>query len=514
MLLCCALFGAQQVKVIDLSWSNPTISFLEKHLAEMEKDSPLDGITVRIGGKQMTAFDKTYTPGLGNAWNKRPWSFEAFDTEIKRYKALKFTKFTDNFFYMTTSVVDFDWCSDEDWKTVAANFGVAAKVAKAMGLKGLLVDIEEYGKKFWKYGDDVHPKDISFDDLEDVVFKRGQQWGRAIFAEYPDIVLFMPFCITMGSGASLSISFMNGVLDVIPPTALIYEGNESAGYAAKSPQDYTHMQSVLRRLIKQKIRPENQIKARAQLLLSPAFYLDAHWTHEPKSIYYQNLMPEMEEQGKLNFFIRNFLGAMSEADPYIWVYGEQRCWWKGSPHPRVQGTWDEAKGAEGISHAIRRVKGEESIVVKPEANLAKDPHFTGKGNAWSLWQREQDQKKPIPGSGEIKDGRAVARKCTNGCFNQTIPIKPNTFYLFSVKGGFLHDGGIAGGALCFKSKDNKWLSNSNNLFINFPKHTKEGVCQGYILSPANAGFVSIQCSISSQGNTGEAYFTEVSLTEL
>ena len=29
--------SAPKVKVIDLSWSNPTITFLEKHLAEMEK---------------------------------------------------------------------------------------------------------------------------------------------------------------------------------------------------------------------------------------------------------------------------------------------------------------------------------------------------------------------------------------------------------------------------------------------------------------------------------------------
>ena len=158
-------FSAPKVKVIDLSWSNPTIAFLEQHLAEMEKDSPLDGITIRFAGKTEEVNGVKYGPTSGNAWNKRPWKYELLRDEIQRYKALHFTQFTDNFYYLTTSAMDFDWCSDDDWKNVANNFGVAAKAAREMGLKGLLVDIEEYGKHFWNYGDDVHPKDISFDDL-------------------------------------------------------------------------------------------------------------------------------------------------------------------------------------------------------------------------------------------------------------------------------------------------------------------------------------------------------------
>ena len=434
LFLCLALQAANRVKFIDLSWSNPTIPFLEAHLADMEKDSPLDGITIRFEGHTQEINGVKHAPRSGNAWNKMPWKYELLQDEIARYKALRFTQFTDNFFYMTTSSMDFDWCSDDDWKTVANNFGIAASAAKEMGLKGLLVDIEEYGKRFWHYGDDVHPKDITYHDLCDVVFRRGQQWGNAIFGAYPDIIIFMPYALSMRN-APLAAPFMNGVIDVIPPTALIYDGCENQGYRAKSPLEYGRIQNSLRKFIRLDIAEKNRIKARAHLILSPAFYLDAHWPSSKSSIYYQALLPELEEAGAVRFLMRNLLGAMEEAEPYIWLYGEKRSWWKGSKHSKVEGTWDEAPGAEGLSKALISIKDPQNFTPALGPNLAPDPNFTGDGKHWMLWQWEDDRKLPAPGHCIIGDGKARAFKVRSGCFHQTIPIKPGTFYFYKVKGG-------------------------------------------------------------------------------
>ena len=506
------VFSAPKVKVIDLSWSNPTIAFLEKHLTEMEKDSPLDGLTIRFSGKTEEINGKKHGPTSGNAWNKRPWKYELLQDEIQRYKALHFTQFTDNFYYLTTSIMDFDWCNDDDWKNVANNFGVAARAAHEMGLKGLLVDIEEYGKRFWNYGDDVHPKEISYPELCKVVFKRGQQWGEAIFSAYPNIILFMPYALSMRS-ATLVYPFLNGVIDVMPPTALIYDGCESDGYRAKSPLAYSRIQNGLRKTIRQEVLEKNRPKARAQILLAPAFYLDAHWTAKPTSIYYQALLPEMEEQGKVRFFGRNFLGAMEEAEPYIWVYGEKRCWWKGSTHSKVEGTWDEAPDAQGLSQTIIALKNLQDIKPDPSKNLAPDPLFSGKEKCWSLWQLEDDKKLPAPGYGIIGNGKAIARKVKHGCFHQTIPAKPGVFYIYLVRGGNTGVNGRASASLSFQDASHKWLSHSVNLHMKFPTSDKEETCCGYILSPENAAFVSIQCGVSGQDDTGEIYFTEVILSE-
>ena len=517
-LLATALFlslllqAAPRVKFLDLSWSNPTIPFLEEHLADMEKDSPLDGLTVRITAKPQMIDGKEHTAGSGNSWNKLPWRFELFEEAIRRYQALRFTKFTDNFFYLTTSLMDFDWCNDEDWKNVANNFGVAAKVARKMGLKGLLVDVEEYGKRFWSYGDKVHPADISYDELCKVVFGRGQQWGKAIFTAYPDIILFMPYALTY-QRASLFLPFFNGVIDVIPQTALIYDGCENMGYGAKSPLEYGHIQNYLRKRIRTEIRSENRVKARAQILLAPAFYLDAHWPTNKNSIYHQALQPELDTLGQVRFLTRNLLGAMEEAEPYIWLYGEKRCWWKGSKHSKVEGLWEDAPGAEGLTQTLNAIKDLDNYTPVAGSNLAPDPTFTGIDKKWNLWQWEDDRNLPAPGHGIIGNGKARAFKVRQGCFHQTIPIKPNTFYFYRVKGGCIGKNGKAGASLCFLDESRKWLSHSVNLHIKIPKSEKLETCQGYVLSPGNAAFVSIQCGVSGQDDTSEIYFTEVFLSE-
>ena len=42
--------GLKTTKLIDLSWANPTTEYLQKNLERMEKESPVDGISIRVWG--------------------------------------------------------------------------------------------------------------------------------------------------------------------------------------------------------------------------------------------------------------------------------------------------------------------------------------------------------------------------------------------------------------------------------------------------------------------------------
>ena len=501
------------VKVIDLSWSNPTLSFLEEHLADMEKESPLDGLTISFIGKKEPVDGKMRGPAHFNVWNRRPWKYELLQDEIQRYKSLKFTRFTDNFFYLTTIDVDFDWTSDDDWKTVAGNFGIAARVAREMGLKGLLVDLEEYVKPFWNYGDDVHPKDIAYDDLSKIVYQRGCQWGEAVFGAYPNIVLLLPFAFTYP--ANLVSPFLNGVLEAMPPDARLYEGFEIDGYKAKTPGDYVRIQHRLRQVIKQKVQKKNRRKARAQLLLAPAFFLDAIFPFDRAYGWHQALLPELDELGPVKFMARNFVGAMEEAAPYIWFYGERRAWWQGSPHPSVTGIWDEAPGGAGISQAIAAVKELTDLDKILGDNLLADPHFRGLDNAWTIWRPENsDGQCPLGSQLVIADGKAVARMVSKGCFHQTVPVKPGHSYFLVVKGGYGEGAGQATATLRFLGKDNQKLSPSSSLELDLPRTDSQSVCHGLATAPADAVSVTVQCGVSGQGPQGEIYFMEIFLFEM
>ena len=81
-------------KLIDLSWNNPTVDFLEKHLEEMEKNTPLDGIVIKLWGKPEIVNGKKIIPGR-MIWGKIPIKYESFKSTIEKYKRLKFKKFTD-----------------------------------------------------------------------------------------------------------------------------------------------------------------------------------------------------------------------------------------------------------------------------------------------------------------------------------------------------------------------------------------------------------------------------------
>ena len=89
----CAALGAWQPKIIDLSWSNPTISFLQQHLAEMEKSSPLNGITIRVRGEQIERKGKKYFAGE-SLWTDSKIEFKHFEKDIAALKKMPFKKFT------------------------------------------------------------------------------------------------------------------------------------------------------------------------------------------------------------------------------------------------------------------------------------------------------------------------------------------------------------------------------------------------------------------------------------
>lgn len=501
------------VKFLEWSWNNPTIEYLEENVARMNAECPqLDGLVIRVNGTEVTEPEgEKWTPGTANAWSKRRWEYAHFEDFVTRYRKLDMGHFTDNFFQMTTTLADFDWLNDDECANMTHNFGVAAQVAKACGFKGLAVDIEEYGRHFWRFSDLATSK--SEEETHATVFRRGQEWGRAVFGAYPEIVLFMPFCLSM-SNAPLAIAFMNGVLDVMPPKALIYEGMEASGYAAKQGDAYRSMQDGLRKLIRQNVRSENRVKARGQILLAPAFYLDAYFVFPKGNYYHENLEPDWTESGAVKLFSRCLAAASQEAEPYIWLYGEKRCWWKGSPHPANLGTWEEAPEGAGVMQAFKEVKNPSEVRFDDPRNLVQDPGFLGSG-VWELWQQEDDRKLPAPGHGSCQDGKCVMRLMTNGCYHQLLPCPPGQTYLFVVRGCVANvHGGSARAALNFKDAAGKWLPVSGNLRLEIPATGKLETVWGYVTSPANAASVSVQCGAADQQEDGEIDFTGIYLREM
>lgn len=504
-----ACLCAGEKKIIDLSWSNPQVDFLAANVKAMEKDSPLDGITIRVWGTPRVVNGKTFVAGRNGTLGKIPWRYDEFKKTIETLKKIRFTRFKHNFFYLTTGGGDIDWFSDADAKASANNFAIAARIAKETGMKGILFDIEEYGKKCWRYNSLEVKQPYSL--TKQMVRRRGQEIGKAMFREFPDMILFMPFMFSYKH--ALSLAFINGLLDVIPPGARIIEGEENAGYAAKRPGDYKDIRWCVERVRINDAAPENREKFRRQVELAPAFYMDAIFAHESrKGRYHKNLQPEINA-GALQFFRRNLAAAVAETPEYIWCYSEKGAFWDHKYHKQMTATWE--KRYPGVSQIMLGMKDHSLIKYSDAENLLKNGQFKEANKDWNFWQIENDRKVPAPGTGKVGNGICSMKGMTSGCFTQNIPVKPGDMLLYRVRYKFSPAGeGTAAFAIACRDAKGKWVNFNKNRSVNLPV-TKDYKYSSMLFTvPEGTAALSVQLGGGCQGKNGEVIFSEALLIKL
>ena len=402
-------------KIIDLSWGSPTVDFLAANLAKMDQVAPIDGVAVKFMGTRTDSAGKKHavnftTSVMGKTALKR----EYFEKQIKLYKSLKFNKFIDNFFYTTVMPGNQDWFNDQDWAALCSNFALAAAIAKECGMKGILFDPEEYAGKFWSYNTTKRPRK----EVSAVARKRGQQWGRAIFNTFPDIKLFALYWLPAKN--SFMTDFINGVYDVLPPTAQIIDGCETAGYHSNSRWDFQVAKDLSRKSALEGLHPENVAKYKAQTTFAPACYVDAILGVNKK--WAKHLYPEITESTPVHFLTQVVHRALEASDEYVWLYSEQGCWWSGGKYP----VWD-AK-VPGTVNALAGVKEPIKLNVADCKNVIQNGTFDKEGG-WEIWQHRISPR----GKGKWHDGLLDMCETNWGAIRQTVKVLPKEMYLFRAK---------------------------------------------------------------------------------
>jgi hypothetical protein len=232
----------------------PTAKYLAEHPEYLAKH-PFDGVTIPI------LIDRDYTRSMGLISQKQfalheigmtslPIPWESVAGAVEDLRRVQWGHCTDNFLWygvsnfpnMRVDEGDRAWPVDPDskehWKTVVGNAAMAARVAREGGLRGFLVDTEQYTKypsgerpEFpWGLGDAT------------VWQERGREWIEAVQKEYPSIEL--QFFFSWGDEHRVwpnyqnLVPFMNGVLAGIRPPARIIHAFESTfwyGQARETP---------------------------------------------------------------------------------------------------------------------------------------------------------------------------------------------------------------------------------------------------------------------------------------
>ena|GEM_PF-5882418 len=270
---------------------------------------------------------------------------------------------------------------DKAWANFAENMATMAWLAKESGLRGLMLDPEEYATAM-QY---IHtPDDPPFEECKKLMRQRGREVFSRVFKEYPDAVLFglwfyHHFAWWMEKGrqtnpaiyaddtGELSQYFYDGMLDVMPPSARGVEGTEHYHHSA-TRNEYLADGSRVASEVLAFIAPENRGKYRSQVYMGNAHYLDMYTlTTNPKSLWYHAPV----NGSRLEHLRLNLEQSLQASSKYVWIYGENSGkvidWSDGYYGKRK--TWEEV--IPGLTETMMLAKDPERYSAMRKAELKK-----------------------------------------------------------------------------------------------------------------------------------------------
>ncbi len=248
--------------------------------------------------------------------------------EFARHPSLRHSFFFVNFAPRKERLA---WTNDAAWELLADNAATAARIAKDADFEGLIADFEDYWKKRqyrWQAADPA------WDEAKALARRRGREVFGGVFRAYPQITILSFQLLTTDTAYAsccdpvayaeekrdLWPSFVNGILDALPPTAKLVDGNESFGYTAKaSRNDFYRSVRDQTMGVLPLVAEENRAKYRAQLSVSHGLYVDSYAGCSTNSGYYMAPV-----RGKrITHFEDNLRQATACADEYVWFWGEK-----------------------------------------------------------------------------------------------------------------------------------------------------------------------------------------------
>ena len=225
------------------------------------------------------------------------------------------------------------WDDDAAWRLYADNIAAVARLARKVGIDGILTDFEDYWKKRqFRFADN----DPDWETTKRLARQRGREVFGGVFKAYPEIVVLSFQLLTTSTEYSRSAdpvaimeekrdlwpSFVNGILDVLSPKAKLVDGNESFGYLAKASENAFY-RSVRDQLVGvlPLVAEENRAKYRAQLSVSYGLYVDSYSCATNSQWY---LGPVRGK--RITHIEDNLRQATESADEYVWFWGEKGFW--------------------------------------------------------------------------------------------------------------------------------------------------------------------------------------------
>lgn len=448
-------FGGIQKKYIGHGWDLLAVTPAEvlAHAAAFDRTG-LDGVTLMINVKLPDGRTISHT----NIMNDGPWPRAQLANQIDIFRAIvKHPSLRESFISSWWAPQKrLAWTDDAAWANFASNMATVAWLAKEGGLRGILVDAEDYPRSRQYM---IQTGDPAYDETAALARRRGAEVFRAIFKEYPDVTflsfwmlsLSTRYCSAQQPMAAAKAQgdlwpwFVNGMLDVIPPTACFVDGNECAYHYEAAKKAFYQSACEQHTTALGLVAPENRAKYRAQLRAGFGLYLDSYINPTNSPWYFGPV-----DGSRLKHFTQNLAQATAAADSFVWVYGEKKAWvpWKNTARKRFDGcaTWNET--LPGFDDAMLGVKDPVELLHRRTEQVRTEGKFVNLVPAtWPTWQ---DEKLPQGQMGKEGDGVFLA-SVSRGCHLVSVAGTPGE--LFGVRTKLK---GVGGSATVYFQLNHSW----------------------------------------------------------
>ena len=356
-----SLTAAEKPKFVVFGWEFNTSSPQELlKLADEFDKTPIDGLGLKlradtvVDGKKTTFFYRHFM-------HQPSWTKEAFADQIPVFKELTAHKSMKHCFVnsFASPRKRISWTDDAEWARLAKSMRTVAWIAKQGGMKGLTIDPEDYSKshQFTRRHDDP-----PYEELCAIVRRRARELFTPVFEEYPDVTLhffwFMSHVQYYAKRDRADIarmvrvdeelwpSFVNGILDILPPEARINDGQEDSYHSRASKLGYRNDAYMFHALYSKLVDPVNLDKYRRQVGYAPAIYMEMYLNKEGSTWY-----KGPTDGSRVETLRADLVQATDVCGGYVWFWGEKHTWidrgkgWKKPDHRIIDTTWaDELPG--------------------------------------------------------------------------------------------------------------------------------------------------------------------------
>lgn len=320
----------QGKKLIHLGWELTSPQIVKANYVKMEATSPFDGITFIL---RDTLEDGSVLTE-GSIFTKKLINRKDLEKSINDIKNCRFTQFKSNFIRVNTVPDNLKWSDHVAWEVATKNMATMAWFAKQAGLVGICYDPESYGEHQFKWN---RNDGKSFEETKTLAKERGKAMMTEIGKVYPNIVFWGLFLLSFERAAfnadeedvalmtdtyGLYPSFVDGLLEAVPASAKMVEGNEDA-YYSRDKENLLSIYNDSKVGLTKFLSTANQQKYKSHVSVGLGLYTDMY-TNDFGRKYYFAPTPN---RTRLERFRERIHEAMEITDEYVWLYNEEYKWW-------------------------------------------------------------------------------------------------------------------------------------------------------------------------------------------